>query len=210
MDFVDEDFNRNAETQATGFIGEHSEIKWLHQLQRSLERQDSITGSSQDNAKTTSLSSANYFLDNSGPLVADNVALMERPSQVVADQLVNNYFSATHESFPFLGKGLFISQCRAFYSKANLRPGRRWMAVLNMVFAIGARYSCLASCHSHQKQDDYEGHAIYFSRAWLLNTHDVASLSHPNLQQVQVEALASFYFLSIGQVNRWMHLPCLD
>lgn len=210
MDFVEEDFNRDAETQATGFIGEHSEIKWLYQLKRFIEKQDSTTGSSQKNAKPTSLSSVNYFLDNLGPLVADNVALMERPAQVVADQLVNSYFSATHESFPFLGKRLFISQYRAFYSKANLRPGRRWMTVLNMVFAIGARHACLASCHSHQCHDEHEGHAIYFSRAWLINAHEVASLSHPNLQQVQVEALASFYLLSIGQVNRWMHLPCLD
>jgi hypothetical protein len=142
----------------------------------------------------------NYFPDDSGTVISDNVAMMERPSQGIADQLVNNYFSVIHESFPFLGKSLFLSQCRAFYSNANLRPGRRWMAVLNMVFAIAARHSCLASCHAHHDHDD---HAVYFARAWQLNTHDVASLSHPNLQQVQVEALASFYLLSIGQVNRW-------
>ena len=207
MEFVEEDFNRDAEAQATGFIGGHSEIKWLHQLKRFLEQKDPTLGSPQKDADIASLSSVNYFPDDSGTVISDNVAMMERPSQGIADQLVNNYFSVIHETFPFLGKSLFLSQCRAFYSKANLRPGRRWMAVLNMVFAIAARHSCLASCHAHH---DHEDHAVYFSRAWQLNTHDVASLSHPNLQQVQVEALASFYLLSIGQVNRWMHLPCLD
>ncbi|KAJ6100708.1 hypothetical protein N7499_000338 [Penicillium canescens] len=183
VEFVEEDFNRDAEAQATAF----------------LEQNDPTLGSSQKDADIASLSSVNYFPDDSGPVISDNVAMMERPSQGIADQLVNNYFSVIHESFPFLGKSLFLSQCRAFYSNANLRPGRRWMAVLNMVFAIAARHSCLASCQTHHDHDD---HAVYFSRAWQLNTHDVASLSHPNLQQVQVEALASFYLLSIGQVNR--------
>lgn len=31
---------------------------------------------------------------------------------------------------------------------------------------------------------------------------DIALLDHPNLQQVQVEGLTSFYLLSVGQVNR--------
>ncbi|OQD84555.1 hypothetical protein PENANT_c012G01330 [Penicillium antarcticum] len=202
VDFVDEDFNRDAEAQATGFIGGHSAIKWLHQLMRFLEEKHPTPGSLQKDEDIKSLSSVNYFLDESGIVVSDNVTIMERPSQAIADQLVDNYFSVTHESFPFLGKGLFISQCRAFYSKSNLRPGRRWMAVLNMVFAIGARHSCLASCHALHDHDGREEHAVYFSRAWQLNTHDAASFSHPNLQQVQVEALASFYLLSLGQVNR--------
>ena len=43
---------------------------------------------------------------------------------------------------------------------------------------------------------------LYFSRAWKLSMSDVALLDHPNLQQVQVEGLTSFYLLSVGQVNR--------
>ncbi|KAH3297912.1 hypothetical protein KXV87_004877 [Aspergillus fumigatus] len=43
---------------------------------------------------------------------------------------------------------------------------------------------------------------LYFSRAWRLSMSDIALLDHPNLQQVQVEGLTSFYLLSVGQVNR--------
>ncbi|KAA8649933.1 putative C6 transcription factor [Aspergillus tanneri] len=42
---------------------------------------------------------------------------------------------------------------------------------------------------------------VYFSRAWKLNMSEVALLDHPNLQQVQVEGLTSFYLSSVGQVN---------
>jgi hypothetical protein len=37
----------------------------------------------------------------------------------------------------------------------------------------------------------------------------VALLSHPNLQQVQVEGLSAFYLLSVGQVNRYESLRVL-
>ncbi|KAH1596717.1 hypothetical protein KXX44_006449 [Aspergillus fumigatus] len=40
------------------------------------------------------------------------------------------------------------------------------------------------------------------SSPWRLSMSDIALLDHPNLQQVQVEGLTSFYLLSVGQVNR--------
>lgn len=76
------------------------------------------------------------------------------------------------------------------------------MAILNLIFALAARYSELA----HESVDDtiHEDHVVYFSRAWKLSMSDVALLDHPNLQQVQVEGLTSFYLLSVGQINRYV------
>lgn len=69
------------------------------------------------------------------------------------------------------------------------------MAVLNLVFAIALRHDSL-------KRQEPGDDMLYFSRAWSLRMREPAVLNHPNLQQVQVEALTSLYMLSVGHVNR--------
>lgn len=73
------------------------------------------------------------------------------------------------------------------------------MAILNLIFALATRYSQLVQAGTEDLGID---HLVYFSRAWKLSMSDVALLDHPNLQQVQVEGLTSFYLLSVGQINR--------
>lgn len=121
------------------------------------------------------------------------------PPQAVADELVDRYFQVAHASFPVVGKAIFLSQCRSFYSNSTTHPGNKWMALLNMVFAIAARHSELSG---DQPQLDHNIHAVYFSRAWRLHTSESVLLESPNLQQTQVEGLISLYLLSIGQANR--------
>lgn len=72
------------------------------------------------------------------------------------------------------------------------------MAVLNLAFAIATRYSMLMDSHTG-------GPVVitgYFARVWRLGIGNFSLLGHLTLQQVQVEGLASFYLLSIGQANR--------
>lgn len=109
------------------------------------------------------------------------------------------YFQTVHPAFPIIGKGVFLGQYRSFYTNPNVRPGKRWIAVLNLVFAIAARYTLLIGDGLEGDGDD---HLSYFARAWRLSIDNVALLDHPNLQQVQVEGLTAFYLLSTGQVNR--------
>ena len=68
--------------------------------------------------------------------------------------------------------------------------------MLNLVFAIATRHSFLID----QPQPNCDDHQTYFARAWRLNVSNV--IDHPDLQQAQVEGLAAFYLLSVGQVNR--------
>jgi hypothetical protein len=197
LDYTSEDFNRDEKIQAMGFVGEHSEIAWIYRLKRLLE-QISV-GSKENDADRQSVASANFFLDDSDITVLDDIDLSQRPSQTVADQLVDEYFQVVHPSFPIIGKLVFLRQYRSFYSSPHVRPGKRWLAVLNLVFAIGAR-----CCRYSQGADGgvTDDETLYFSRAWRLSMSDIALLDHPNLQQVQVEGLTSFYLLSVGQVNR--------
>ncbi|KAE8389204.1 fungal-specific transcription factor domain-containing protein [Aspergillus alliaceus] len=199
LDYINEDFNRDEKIQAMGFVGEHSEIAWLYRLKRMLERSSPVTPSPRDSWDRPSVASMSFFLDDSDIPAMDNVDPLQRPEQMLADQLVDKYFSVIHPFFPIIGKAIFLRQYKSFYSTPFVRPGKRWLAILNMIFAIAARY-----CRQLQAddQDTPDDGPLYFSRAWKLSMSDVALLDHPNLQQIQVEGLTSFYLLSVGQVNR--------
>ncbi|KAJ5506152.1 hypothetical protein N7453_005109 [Penicillium expansum] len=176
VDYTEEDFDRDEKVQATGFVVRK-------EPKRPPER--------------PSISSVNYFQDDSGILFLDDIDLACRPPQPIANRLVDTYFHVVHPTFPIIGKAIFLNQYRSFYANPNVRPGKRWIIVLNLVFAIATRHSVLID----QPQPNCDDHQTYFARAWKLNVGSVL-LHHPDLQQAQVEGLAAFYLLSVGQVNR--------
>ncbi|KAJ5369916.1 uncharacterized protein N7496_006008 [Penicillium cataractarum] len=198
-DHTAEDFNRDEKVRAMGFVGEHSELAWLYKLKRDLDCESSTPVVETPDRVSVSISSLNYFLDDTEISSLDHVELSKRPPQHIADHLVDVYFQAVHPAFPIIGKGVFLGQYRSFYTNPNVRPGKRWIAVLNLVFAIAARYTLLVGDGLEGDGDD---HLSYSARAWRLSIDNVALLDHPNLQQVQVEGLTAFYLLSTGQVNR--------
>jgi hypothetical protein len=195
-DYTEEDYNRDDKVQAMGFVGEHSEMAWLYRLKRDLDHDSSSPV--KDAPEHPAISSVNYFQDDSELSVLEPVDLTRWPPQHLADNLVDAYFHAVHPAFPIFGKATFLTQYRSFYSNPNSRPGKRWLALLNLVFAIATRHSLLTD----QLRPDQDDHQTFFARAWSLSIGKVALLDHPDLQQVQVEGLAAFYLLSIGQVNR--------
>ncbi|OQD84748.1 hypothetical protein PENANT_c012G06466 [Penicillium antarcticum] len=195
-DYTEEDYNRDDKIQAMGFVGEHSEMAWLYRLKRDLDQDSSSP--IKETPERPAISSVNYFQDDSDISVPDPVDLTRWPPQHLADNLVDAYFHAVHPAFPIFGKATFLNHYRSFYSNPNSRPGKRWLALLNLVFAIATRHSHLTD----QLRPDQDDHQTFFARAWNLSIGKVALLDHPDLQQVQVEGLAAFYLLSIGQINR--------
>ncbi|KAJ5385767.1 hypothetical protein N7509_008308 [Penicillium cosmopolitanum] len=198
MGHVQEDFNYDEKVQAMGFIGEHSEMSWLYKLKHDLD-QDSAAVFNKI-LERPPISYLNYFQDDVRIPGLNYVSLLWRPPQHIADKLVDDYFQAVHPSFPIIGKDIFLSQYRSYYVYSNAQPGKRWIAMLNLVFAIAAGHSLLFD--RHPEIGGYGEHGDYFARAWRLGISDAALLDHPNLQQVQVEGLTAFYLLSKGQVNR--------
>lgn len=198
-DHTAEDFNRDEKVRAMGFVGEHSELAWLYKLKRDLDCETSTPVGESPDRVTVSISSLNYFQDDAEISSLDHVELSRRPPPHIADHLVDIYFQTVHPAFPIIGKGVFLGQYRSFYSNPNVRPGKRWIAVLNLVFAIAARYTLLVGDGLEGDGDD---HLSFFARAWRLSMDNDALLDHPNLQQVQVEGLTAFYLLSTSQVNR--------
>ncbi|KAL2815083.1 fungal-specific transcription factor domain-containing protein [Aspergillus cavernicola] len=197
IDFTHEDFNRNEKIQAMGFVGAHSEIAWIYRLKRILHHfHHGSVGKGLDRNYVTT---ANYFLDDSDVSIIDDVDLLQRPHPTVADRLVESYFQIVHPYFPIIGKVTFMNQCKSFYSAPSVRPGKRWLAILNLTFAIATKYAHDLSQDSELSAED---HTIYFSRAWKLSMGDAALLDHPNLQQVQIEGLSALYLMTVGQANR--------
>ncbi|KAJ6029800.1 hypothetical protein N7499_012208 [Penicillium canescens] len=197
--YTNEDFNRNGELQALGFVGEHSEMAWLYRIKSALEQVSATSSPAQDGLSQSSIASIDYYSNDSKMDVREEINVFERPEKTEADQLINTYFRIIHPSFPIVGKTTLLGQYRSLYTDSTARPGKQWLAVMNFMFAIAAMHLSptqeIAEC-------DEAPHRVFFSRGWILSMDKASLRDHACLQQVQVEGLAAFYLLASGQVNR--------
>ncbi|KAJ5935945.1 hypothetical protein N7454_005243 [Penicillium verhagenii] len=192
-DHTVEDHTRDRISQATGFVGRPSEVAWLHNLKMGPNLRSEIARPLGQSGFLSPLST-NYFLDDNQILAPNPSDYSDCPSKNAATQLVECYFQNVHASFPIISKLLFLEQFRRFYANPDPQLGRKWIAILNMIFAIASRHSSLVR---KQPRSDLP----YFTRAWELYTRDFAVLEHPSLQQVQIESLITLYLLSYHLVT---------
>lgn len=122
------------------------------------------------------------------------------PDKQIADDLVDAFFQTVHPSFPVIMKGLFMSQYNMFF-QTYFPPAssKRWLAMLNLIFAIGSLYGKLAN--SQWKGTDME-HLKFFARARSLCLDDGSLFETADMQQVQVVGLTGMYLLASNQTNR--------
>lgn len=143
-----------------------------------------------------------YFLDDhqiTNPAVVDAWTL---PPKSLADRLLHSYFEYVHSHFPIVRRKLFLEQYRSFAANGSARPGTKWLAILNLIFAIGYRHlRFLQVSLQHDINDE-----AFFSRACLLNVIGSQPYEHADLQQIQVDTLVALYFLVSSQINRYVAL----
>ncbi|KAL9579765.1 MAG: hypothetical protein Q9212_004913 [Teloschistes hypoglaucus] len=215
LDRLDEDLNRSAISRATGYMGKNSEISWIEQIRRqdeSLNEADEegeslhkvfdsgVDGDhATDGKENVRSSESTYHCDSIPFMVPTHVQPYQLPPRNTADALVACYLESVHPAFPILGKETFSKQYRLFYDKANLRPSNTWMGVLNLVFALAARYSQLVHAPFQDVvDDDY----TYFCRARILCLDREALWDHAEIQRMQVTGLTAFYLMAINQISR--------
>lgn len=203
VDRVEEDFNRNEESRATGFMGKNSEVTWMQRL-RQENRLASPTQlgderTFQERSGEYTVAESSYHLDDFGVSVPDTVDPYEVPPKETADSLFGVYMTTVHPSFPLIGKVTFASQYRRFFGGPRINPGPKWLSILNLIFAISARYSHLIEA---PWRGDERDHLIYFTRARMLSMNDDTLFAHPDLQQIQIEGLMAFYLTATNQINR--------
>ena len=200
IDVASEDFNRDEKSRATGYMGKNSEVVWMQRLGLEATRQndDKVTQppSSLQSVPDDSLSSTNYHLDErslKSPAVPNAFAL---PSKALSDALFRVYLDKVQPSLPLIRRDLFCAQYdHCYLDKVN--PGGKWLALLNLIFAIGSAILRLSGEEVPEIGED-----VFFARAKTLSVSENVLYQHDDLQQVQVESLMAFYFLTISQINR--------
>lgn len=219
VDHTNEDFNRDEVARSTGFMGKSSEITWLQKLSKEVNSETEewpCNNSNADdenalpsptltprpeNTSDSMVASLNYYLDDLEIPNTDKVDSSIVAPKETATKLLNSYLTLVHPSFPIIGISTFVSQFQAYFSQPALKPGSKWLAILNLIFAIAAKYEQLANTGFLNEEED--GHQVYFSRARRLSLEDQL-LHHPDLQQLQVEGLSCFYMISSGHINRYV------
>lgn len=62
------------------------------------------------------------------------------PTKELAEWLLKLFINSFQPSLPIIRQDLFIDQFDSFYSAKSGHPGRKWLAVLNLIFAIGSKF----------------------------------------------------------------------
>ncbi|OJI87463.1 hypothetical protein ASPTUDRAFT_62114 [Aspergillus tubingensis CBS 134.48] len=199
LDLVQEDLNRSEKSVATGFFGKNSEIAWMQRLEdeaknRSWRKKESLVSEAREAARNrlllpcspkqgTEISTINFYLDDISLPLLDSVDPYGLPPTGLANQFFTAYVESVHPSFNVVRKTAFVFQYQRFFSQP-IQPSRRWLAILNMIFAIGCRYCQAVNGRADGDYDDL----VYMNRARKLALGEGYIFKHADLQQVQVEA----------------------
>ncbi|KAK3066298.1 hypothetical protein LTS18_001840, partial [Coniosporium uncinatum] len=148
------------------------------------------------------LHESNYHLDDEDVPVTQNVDISILPDHAEGVRLYEMFLESCHDHFPITGRKYFgdqLSKCLAANSNdgylQSLPP--MWRAIINIVFAIGARYASLTGqTHNHDE------HVMYYTRARWVGIKGDFFIEHPDYQKIQVAVLLGFYFLTLGHINR--------
>ncbi|KAF3048120.1 hypothetical protein E8E12_010551 [Didymella heteroderae] len=210
LDLLHEDLHVNDRARATGFVGKNSEVQWLRaaalaQPERADEGPSNFQrrGSYAPSLGNEQISAFSYWADSENVDIDFFVDPYDLPALDIAERLLSCYMSKVHDSFPILPRKTFEDQFRKYFTAlANGNAPRlspKWQATLNLVFAIGARYSHLSKA---SWRADVRDHLIYQARARTFGLSEQTITHHPDVPQIQSLGLLSFYWLSIGQVSR--------
>lgn len=230
LDHIRQEPNRSGSTYSTGYMGKNSEFAWIQRVAQQLAREASVEPTRRlippgsGSHSETSGASINGCNGDSAPLLNDDDYRFETPTyhlddvsvsiaggqidpfflppKETADELLNAFFTTVYPTFPIVLKKLFMEQYDAFFRYFSPPArSRRWLAMLNLMFAIGSMYGRLTN--ADWKEESEIEHLKYFTRARVLNLDEASILEVPDLQQVQVVGLAAIYLVASNQTNRY-------
>ncbi|KAH7075917.1 hypothetical protein BKA63DRAFT_413895 [Paraphoma chrysanthemicola] len=148
---------------------------------------------------------ASFYLPNTVLALDPFIAPYETPPADVAYRLIPHYLHTCHEWIPLLPYD-FEAQVAQYYSLQN-EVTNKWLAIFNLVLAIGARQSYMTNRTAHASIDKVREDLPYISRAiHLLGLKDSAlMITDPDLLQVQCHGLLSLYYLTAHQIDKaWL------
>jgi len=212
LDLVDEDYLRSRESRETGYLGVNSEVRWLKSVQREMALGDSepqglpygppghdpqaqaLRADAYQERKKAGrrshfrpLNETTFYLDTDSLDLHILVDSHQLPPVEIAEQLLACFMNTVHKSFPILPKS-FDKQFEKYFhvsqQGARLQVPDKWLAILNLVFAIGSRFSHLVKA---EWRGDEREHLVYMTRAIRLLGQDTNNmfLSAPDLGVIQ-------------------------
>ncbi|KAJ0422365.1 fungal-specific transcription factor domain-containing protein [Aspergillus carlsbadensis] len=193
-----EDLNRDDASRAAGYFGKASEVAWLQKLGTSVNKLTTDNEPLHLFHIEDSTASMNYHLDHiQTPETSLPLEPRCLPPQPWAAQLVGIFFKSVAPSFPLINKSLFAVQFDQAFSCSTAQPPRKWLAVLNLILAVGCRCYRLIEPVSAGDVDDH----VYFARAVALSSVP-GTFRYIGLHQVQIELMFAIYYLFSGQLNQ--------
>lgn len=145
-----------------------------------------------------SMASVDYHIESADYPGLEDENPYALPAKALAERLLRLYLDSVQPSLPIIRQALFVDQFNSFYSGELIHPGRKWLAVLNLIFAISSKLC------QNSGQDILNRDNKFFSRAQKLSISESLVEDHEDLQQVQVETLAAFFLLTSSQINRYV------
>lgn len=207
-DCLKEDFNSTEKMRSTGYIGRNSEVLWAQSLaDAQFEGQDDCQSNkmTDDNPVTsqdaildrtaaakmrqssgskhsTSIADFTYHLDIEDVLAVDFVDKDELPPPALAIELLDCYIKTVGDTWPILAKSEFLDQFQQYLQSKNPKGlPVTWRALINMVFAIRAKFSHLTNAGWKGGNRD---HIVYYTRALNLLFPRDAMVAHPDIQRI--------------------------
>ncbi|CAI6342375.1 unnamed protein product [Periconia digitata] len=222
VDVIDEDMFRNLDSQATGFVGQNSEVQWLRSLKHHIQPGSGMglpnrlptfspgLNAWNDPQEAPQQGNARFVTDSTFYLDRDNLGIdivvdeFELPPTEAAERLFECYITTIHASFPILPHD-FEEDFKAYIDSIKqhrpLQPPIRWRAILNLMFAIGAQFSHLIGA---SWQTDDRDHLVYMTRALRLLelNNTLVAISAPDIALIRATGMLSLFYLVIGHINR--------
>ncbi|KAK5936744.1 hypothetical protein PMZ80_011007 [Knufia obscura] len=226
VDRTEEDFTREG-AKTTGYMGKNSDVTWMQRLRQenkygegraaqdpNQERLYEISGPSfrthmnqnmsnvapSEEHEGFTIEESSYHLNDLSIFAYDAVAPYEMPTNEHARMLFHTYMQRVHHSFPIVGRVNLHNQFFKLMSKnGSQQASRKWLAIINIIFAIAAKYSHLIQA---EWAGDERDHVIYFTRARMLAITDETIFNHPDLQMIQILGLMSYYLMAVDQTHR--------
>ncbi|USP81639.1 uncharacterized protein yc1106_08913 [Curvularia clavata] len=207
-----------------GFQGQVSEVQWLQSLRSRVQAVEPVLleptnplipmtfpSSSilppldfTSNNRTSPIAAITYHLDDEGVKLIHGGNPFELPSEQTAGFLFQCYKRTVQSSFPIL-PAMLETQLYQYYNlirnHQDIQCPQNWFAIINLVFAIGARFSHLVQA---DWRADTLDHVTYISRAYQLLAmgNSAFGLSTPDLSSTRAAGLLTIYYMSMGHYNR--------
>ncbi|KAJ0420390.1 hypothetical protein BJY00DRAFT_301573 [Aspergillus carlsbadensis] len=202
IDLVKEDLNRSDKSVAMGFYGKNSEVAWMQKLEdvsgQRAEHGD-FDVEKKASGRQVPMMSMSYHLDDLMLPFSDSVDPFAMPPKRLADKYFHAYMRSVHPAFMVVRENTFTSQYEQFFTKKFVNPPRKWLAVLNMIFALGCRFCKLTG--EVKAGDAHTDDLAFLNRTRRLCLGENVLFDHDDLQQIQVELLVAFHLVALGQVN---------